>query len=731
MNKTSCRYGFAALLLILAVPIAKAAPVLSVGSEVHRGEPSTKAQAELNRQLKSTDLQTIYPQIELSPVTAEEEQTFVKSSSANSKILTIGFGRPLPEEYQQAFEYSSFTWNTLSDGGQVATFAVTSPGATSLRLQFALHQLPLDVEFRFFALNEPNQVRGPVGIADLLRDKNEDGEALYWSPTIEGNSIAVEMYLPADTDTQALYFFLPRVSHLLASVRSGSLKRLDEIGSSASCEIDALCKVPMIPQTLVDSVAKYILTDSNGSSGLCSGTLLNDTDTNSQIPYFMTANHCFADQATASSLDLYWFFQRTACGGADPTSVTNTTGGGMLLATDRETDFTLVRLNNAPPTGVGFSGWQATPLALNTAVVGIHHPAGDLKKISFGTFQILYRREDIPNSTLFNVIPDPNGSFLGVTWNEGVTEGGSSGSGLWTDVGNGDYRFVGNLLGGGSSCTNQAADDQYGRFDRTYPKVQSFLGGSPSSTITSLQNISTNGTLEATGMTAGFIVEAPGRFVILAEGNNGLDPVLELTGQFVDANGAVQNLSQTNDSWNPDDQAEIQQVIGRLPNTTSAGALVLNLGLGRYFAKITGKNGAVGSGVIAVNQSIASEQPHIRNISTNGTLADANGMTAGFQTTKAGRYVVLAEGNNGLDPVLELTGQFVDANGAVQNLSLNNDNYDSANATEIQNTIGRLPDNANAGALVVDLGLGRFFAKISGKNGATGSGIIAVTQTKQ
>ncbi|MCB1808862.1 MAG: hypothetical protein KDJ99_28040, partial [Candidatus Competibacteraceae bacterium] len=229
----------------------------------------------------------------------------------------------------------------------------------------------------------------------------------------------------------------------------------------------------------------------------------------------------------------------------------------------------------------------------------------------------------------------------------------------------------------------QAATDVYGRFDRTFPQVQTFLAAG-SSNVTNLQNISTNGQLDSTGMTAGFIVEAPGRFVILAEGNNGLDPVLELNGQFLDAAGAVQNLSQSNDNWNPDNQAELQQVIGRSPAAATASALVLNLGVGIYNAKIRGQNGATGSGVIAVNQAIASESPHIRNISTNGLLVDANGMTAGFQTTKAGRYVILAEGNNGLDPVLELSGQFLDANNAVQNLSLSNDNYDPANGAEIQ-----------------------------------------------
>ena len=104
-------------------------------------------------------------------------------------------------------------------------------------------------------------------------------------------------------------------------------------------------------------------------------------------------------------------------------------------------------------------------------------------------------------------------------------------------------------------------------------------------------------------MTAGFILTDPGRYAILAEGANGLDPILELTGQFVE-NGQIQNLpTQTSDDWNPAIGTELQQIIGRQPNAATAGALILDLKPGIYNAKITGKNGATGSGIIAVTQT--------------------------------------------------------------------------------------------------------------------------------
>jgi hypothetical protein len=77
--------------------------------------------------------------------------------------------------------------------------------------------------------------------------------------------------------------------------------------------------------------------------------------------------------------------------------------------------------------------------------VGIHHPAGDIKKISF------------ENRAL-----ETAGKFWRVPrWDLGVTEGGSSGSGLW----NQDHLLVGQLYGGASACGNPDNKlwDRYGK----------------------------------------------------------------------------------------------------------------------------------------------------------------------------------------------------------------------------------------------------------------------------
>jgi hypothetical protein len=97
-----------------------------------------------------------------------------------------------------------------------------------------------------------------------------------------------------------------------------------------------------------------------------------------------------------------------------------------------------------------FSGWDNsgnTP----TSGIGIHHPAGDIKKISFENNPLI--------STTFGSCP-PNSHWGVTTWDSGVTEGGSSGSPLYDQ----NHRIIGQLHGGASACGASSLSDEYGKF---------------------------------------------------------------------------------------------------------------------------------------------------------------------------------------------------------------------------------------------------------------------------
>ena len=220
--------------------------------------------------------------------------------------------------------------------------------------------------------------------------------------------------------------------------------------------------------------AKMIYTK-RGGSFLCTGVLMLDLDDSSWIPYFLTAHHCIATQAAAQTLVTYWDFERASCGGPAPTTVTQLTGGADLLITHSGSDSSLLRLRRDPPAGRDgrwYAGWTAATLRHPTSVYGVHHPAGDLKKYSAGT-------------TVRDVgalLGDEEGGYLqevkgvDVRWSSGVTESGSSGSGLFDTTG----RLRGVLSGSpaGETCSTSSF---YGRFDRFFPYARPWLtAGAPS-----------------------------------------------------------------------------------------------------------------------------------------------------------------------------------------------------------------------------------------------------------
>jgi hypothetical protein len=275
---------------------------------------------------------------------------------------------------------------------------------------------------------------------------------------------------------------LPVISHLV--VAANALRQADplgEIGQSGACEVDVACMSTTLKQqaaSAVNAVARMVFTD-HGQTGLCSGTLVNDSIT-SATPYFFTANHCLdngdADvgaskaqpAAVAATINTYWFFQTSVCGQdtANNVNFTLVAGGAKLLGRGVDFDWTLVRLNNAPPAGATFAAWNASPLSeAGMAATGIHHPEGDLKKISQGTTQGFQTFDD-------------GSSFIMMQWIQGVTEPGSSGSGLFTYNPNQNYyELRGGLYGGDSACgaRSQGATDIYSRMDVALPMLRQYL----------------------------------------------------------------------------------------------------------------------------------------------------------------------------------------------------------------------------------------------------------------
>nr|WP_225980375.1 hypothetical protein [Paracidovorax avenae] len=100
---------------------------------------------------------------------------------------------------------------------------------------------------------------------------------------------------------------------------------------------------------------------------------------------------------------------------------------------------------------------------MGASSVGIHHPKGDLQKISFGSIVALSSCSALTDSSTTFSCSGTSGNFYRVNWTQGVTEGGSSGSGVFVNG-----ALVGTLYGGSITCTSNGGSDFYGRFDVAY-----------------------------------------------------------------------------------------------------------------------------------------------------------------------------------------------------------------------------------------------------------------------
>lgn len=238
--------------------------------------------------------------------------------------------------------------------------------------------------------------------------------------------------------------------------------------------LDAKCLADP-PQAFIDAknaVASMVF-EADGQSAVCTGTLLNDADPATQVPYLFSAAHCFTSQTVASTLTTLWFYEATSCGsGVEDAATRQVAGGAEVVYADAASDVLMVRLNNPPPGGATFLGWDASAVTVNQEVLVIHHPAGDAKKYSQA------RVTGLGPSDL------ASGQFIQVAYSNAPTEGGSSGSGLLT-AGNGQFLLRGGLLGGASKCANVGTDsaensDDYSRFDLAFPSLRGFLQGGAS-----------------------------------------------------------------------------------------------------------------------------------------------------------------------------------------------------------------------------------------------------------
>ena len=409
--------------------------------------PTPDALQNRHRELK-LDYSGAFPglHIVLPPPSDEEKRAMARS---DSKRRVIGFHRGVPGGYEDDLS-PRLDWIGQADGSFVAPLLVTSPEAESVRVGIRAELSP-GGEIRFFGMQSDE--RFAVVIREDFPVVGGEMET-RWSPTVDGDTIGIEITLPSEKAVDAFRLRIDALAHSLHSMRSlDTAPKLD----CPNIHIDVQCRSGSTHSGKEDAVAR-IRFEEGVFSYVCSGTLMNDSVQATFIPYFLTAEHCVNTGSVARTVEAWWFYQRAQCGGSGLDSRwSRTTGGTDLLATRAASDLTLLRFRGSLPGGLTYSGWDANPIAHPASVYGIHHPDGDLKKYSAGV-------------TTGNTLSDSVVNAIGVRWSEGTTEGGSSGSGLF-------LRDGGYLVGGlshGPACAHNITD-YYGPFRDFYAQIRRWL----------------------------------------------------------------------------------------------------------------------------------------------------------------------------------------------------------------------------------------------------------------
>jgi lysyl endopeptidase len=459
-----------ACLICLSAWTAPATAADRVPGEHSRTPPATQPRWKLPQFPASQHTRLQYGEMDLQRLLGLQK----RNASAQFKVTQVGIARLATREALRP-HLPALRWLDAGHGAAVARLEIHSRDALAIRVGLRIDALDDRVELRFAGSDAPSRVVAAMHGAEVKRLL--DARGLFWTPSTDGETQLIEVFRPAGVPASAVRLQAPQLSHLLANSRN-DFKIIEKIGESGSCNVDTSCRVDELGPHFVDAknAVAHMQFVRDGSTYICTGTLLADTVASTQVPYFYSANHCFAEgdgvpsptqmQGVANTLNTFWNYEATACRSGVSTTRTQLSGGATYLYSDHQTDAMLLRLKSPAPAGAFFAGWTAAPLEAATAVTAIHHPRGDVKKVSLGQ----------------HTATDPHLHEAG--WTSGTTESGSSGSALFTPGGNG-YELRGGLYGGSASCANSGSlsnannRDLYSRFDVAFPHVRDHLASEP------------------------------------------------------------------------------------------------------------------------------------------------------------------------------------------------------------------------------------------------------------
>ncbi len=370
-----------------------------------------------------------------------------------------------------------------SGDAPVWEIGIQSHDAKALRLGF--DDLDLAEGAQLFVYNEHGRVEGP------FRMRGPDGSGRWLSGSVFGDRVHVRLQADSMQALRTSSFTIESVVHMGRRFVVADVIRDDYQGRSEPdaergtfcgfdvppCTVNGVCAMDANPSfaNTVKGIA-HINFMVGSSSFICTGTLLNSSGSGPRPPYFLTANHCFDTQASATSLEAIYDYRTTTCAGCTPTPTVSSSGATLLAtgASPSQPDFTLVRMNSVPA-GRWLQGWTTGTIPDTTQIFHLGHPAG-----SPLTYQM--RRLRTSGTGTCPDLPRPTFLYSGLgsapTDVQGATAGGSSGGAAFVMGGDGPL-VVGQLLGSCYSENEPCNADVFltvdGALSASFPQLRRYL----------------------------------------------------------------------------------------------------------------------------------------------------------------------------------------------------------------------------------------------------------------
>ncbi|NOR86538.1 MAG: T9SS type A sorting domain-containing protein [Bacteroidales bacterium] len=395
--------------------------------------------------------------------------------SFSKQIDLPEFQQPNPTELQfrendltkdcSAMEFAKFlslesslqdpAWQIIQadDKSTIYRLAISSPGALAIGAYFSDFHIPIGAELFIYSPDHQQKIGAFTSL-------NNPSSGYFATEYLLGDELIIEYREPVGVHGKGHFV----VKEILHAYRGFDQQENEKgFGGSGDCEVNVNCPEGDGKKNQRDAVLRLLI--KNGNSGVwCTGSLVNNTSED-RTPYVITADHCGNQSSSSDQEQWVIYFHYQAWGCANPagepthktmvgcTEVASSSNAGILGS-----DFFLVQLLQDVPENYNpyFLGWNRDGLGSSNGY-SIHHPQGDIKKVSTYT-------DALENASYSSGIPN---GFWEVVWSEttsghGVTEPGSSGSPIFDSEG----YLVGTLTGGQESCSALTAPDYYGKFSK-------------------------------------------------------------------------------------------------------------------------------------------------------------------------------------------------------------------------------------------------------------------------